>query len=81
MEHLCSLVCEDVHKNLCVVQNNYKEITNIVAAWSESSSIDEFSCREKRRSYSIDELDVEHRYYAYFVETVLYTHIHVIMQP
>ena len=62
VEHLCSLVCEDVHKNLCVVQNNYREINNIVTSWSQDTYLDAFSSREKVRSYSIEELNVLHRY-------------------
>lgn len=62
VEHVCSLVCEDVHKNLCVVQNNYREISNIVTSWSQDTCLDAFSSREKLRSYCIEELNVLHRY-------------------
>lgn len=65
MEHLCSLVCEDAHKNLCIVQNNYKEISNIVASWSQDTCLDAFSSRDKLRSYSVDELNNLHRYICY----------------
>ena len=49
-----------------MVQNNYREINNIVTSWSQDIYLDAFSSREKFRSYSIDELNVLHRFEVYY---------------
>ena len=61
VEHASFLVCDDVHYNLGIVQNNYKEICNIANSWSSGDQLDVFMSRKASSSYSMDELNTHHR--------------------
>lgn len=61
VEHASYLVCDDLHRNLGVVQSNFREICNIAASWSENGQLDVFSPRDSSKSFSMDKLQEQHR--------------------
>ena len=61
VEHASYLVCDDLHRNLGVVQSNFREICNIAESWSEIGQLDVFSPRDSSKSFSMDNLQEQHR--------------------
>ena len=61
VEHASYLVCDDLHRNLGVVQSNFREICNVAASWSENGQLDVFSPRDSTKSFSMDKLQEQHR--------------------
>lgn len=61
VEHASYLVCDDLHRNLGVVQSNFREIGNVAASWSENGQLDVFSPRDSSKSFSMDKLQEQHR--------------------
>jgi len=61
VEHASFLVCDDLHRNLGVVQSNFREVCNIAAQWSENGQLDVFSPRDSSKSFSMDKLQEQHR--------------------
>ena len=61
VEHASYLVCDDLHRNLGVVQSNFREICNIAASWSENGQLDMFSPRDSSKSFSMEKLQDQHR--------------------
>lgn len=61
VEHASYLVCDDLHRNLSVVQSNFREICNVAASWSENGQLDVFSPRDSSKSFSMDKLQEQHR--------------------
>ncbi|XP_020627063.1 dynein beta chain, flagellar outer arm-like isoform X2 [Orbicella faveolata] len=61
VEHASYLVCDDLHRNLGVVQSNFREICNVAASWSENGQLDVFSPRDSSKSFSMDKLQEQHR--------------------
>ena len=62
VEHASYLVCDDLHHNLGVVQSNFREICTIAVSWSESGQLDVFSLRDPSISFSMDQLQEQHRF-------------------
>lgn len=60
VEHASYLVCDDLHRNLGVVQSNFREICNIAASWSDNGLLDVFSPRDVSKSFSMDKLQEQH---------------------
>ena len=60
VEHASYLVCDDLHRNLSVVQSNFREICNIAASWSDNGLLDVFSPRDVSKSFSMDKLQEQH---------------------
>lgn len=60
VEHASYLVCDDLHRNLGVVQSNFREISNIAASWSDNGLLDVFSPRDVSKSFSMDKLQEQH---------------------
>ena len=61
VEHASYLVCDDLHRNLGVIQSNFREICNIAALWSENGQLDVFTPRDSSKSFSMDKLQEQHR--------------------
>ena len=66
VEHASYLVCDDLHHNLGVIQSNFREICSIAASWSESGHLDVFSLRDPKMSFSMDQLQDQHRLFYLF---------------
>lgn len=62
VEHASYLVCDDLHHNLGVVQSNFREICNITASWSDNGQLDVFSPRDSGKSFSMEQLQDQHRF-------------------
>lgn len=60
VEHASYLVCDDLHRNLGVVQSNFREICKIAASWSDNGLLDVFSPRDVSKSFSMDKLQEQH---------------------
>ncbi|XP_078672103.1 uncharacterized protein LOC144911712 isoform X1 [Branchiostoma floridae x Branchiostoma belcheri] len=55
IEIASSLVCNDLHGNLTVVQTNCDDITLLAGSWSQGQ-LDVFAARDEENSYTMDEL-------------------------
>ena len=61
VEHASYLVCDDLHRNLGVVQTNFREICAIASSWSENCQLHVFTLRDSSKSFSMEKLQEQHR--------------------